>query len=401
MSKEKCFDKRIDRTGTNSIKWDYREDIFGREDVLPMWVADSDWRTSEAVIDAIEERAGHGIFGYTRPGKEIDRIVVDWWKRRYNWEIDPEWIVYTNGVVPALSVVIDTFSCTGEGVVLQPPVYYPFFTSVRHGGGQIVTNQLEYGNGKYFMDYKNLKDICDPDNDPMQSQPPASLMVLCNPHNPVGRVWTEEELEKLADICLENEVLMISDDIHADFVYDGNEYLPLASISPEIAKNTITLASPSKAFNTAGLPAGVTIIPDKKLRRRFKTGQEKLLKSPSVFGLEALKASYNHGEEWLDEQLDYLERNVEYSLNFARNEMPAIKPIRPEGTMLLWLDLRPLGLSKQEIENLIVEEAKVGLDFGHWFGPGGEGFVRLNFACPREILEEGLERIAGAVNSLS
>jgi cystathionine beta-lyase len=394
------FDKRVDRTGTNSVKWDYRNEIFGRKDVLPMWVADSDWRTSDVVIDAIIDRAEHGVFGYTKPGKETSELVVNWWRRRYDWEIDPSWIVYTNGVVPSLSVVIDTFSRPGEGVILQPPVYYPFFTSVKRGGSQIVTNELKLEEEGYRMDYDGLKNLCNPDGKSIPSDPPPSMMVLCNPHNPVGRVWNEGELNRLADICLKNDVLIVSDDIHSDFVYEGNSYLPIASLSKEIANNSITLTSPSKSFNTAGLPASIAIIPDEKLRERFRVARNKVLKRPSVFGLEAMTASYRDGEGWLDDQLAYLQANMEFSRKFVAEEIPLVNSFEPEGTTLLWLDFRPLSLDQEDLESLIVDKARVGLDFGHWFGPGGDGFVRLNFACPRETLEGGLERISRAVKNL-
>ncbi|MCF7890813.1 pyridoxal phosphate-dependent aminotransferase [Candidatus Bipolaricaulota bacterium] len=397
----KQFDERVDRTGTNSVKWDYREEIFGRSDVLPMWVADSDWPTSRSVIDAIIERAEHGVFGYTKPGEETDELVVNWWEKRYDWEVDPSWIVYTNGVVPTLSMVIDSFARPGEGVVLQPPVYYPFFTSVERGGSRVLNNELKLENGKYKMDYENLRELCGQNDGSIPSSPPPAMMVICNPHNPVGRVWRKEELELLADICLEKDVLMVSDDIHAEFIYEGHSYSPLASLSDEIAHNSITLTSPSKAFNTAGLPASVAIIPDETVRNRFEVARNKVLKKPSVFGLEALKAAYRDGEKWLGEQLAYLQENMEFSYSFVKEQIPLVKPIKPEGTTLLWLDCRPLGLTKGELEDLVVNEARVGLDFGHWFGPGGDGFVRLNYACPRETLEEGLERISRAVISLT
>lgn len=382
------------------MKWDYRDEIFGRKDVLPMWVADSDWRTSDAVIDAIVDRAKHGVFGYTKPGKETSKLVERWWKRRYDWEIDPSWIVYTNGVVPSLSVVIDAFARSGEGVVLQPPVYYPFFTSVKRGGSQIVTNELKLEKDSYRMDFEGLQSLCDPDEKSIPSDPPPSMMVLCNPHNPVGRVWKQDELNRLANICLENDLLIVSDDIHSDFVYEGDSYLPIASLSEEIANNSITLSSPSKAFNTAGLPASIAIIPNKKLRERFRVARNKLLKRPSVFGLEAMMAAYRDGESWLDDQIVYLQGNMEFSTNFVADKIPLVNSMKPEGTTLLWLDFRSLELNSEELERLIVDEARVGLDFGHWFGPGGDGFVRLNFACPRETLEKGLKRISKAVKNL-
>ncbi|MBS3786872.1 pyridoxal phosphate-dependent aminotransferase [Candidatus Bipolaricaulota bacterium] len=396
---DKQFDERVDRTGTNSVKWDYRDEIFGRSDVLPMWVADSDWPTSGQVIDAIVERAKHGVFGYTKPGEETDELVVNWWKKRYGWEVDPSWIVYTNGVVPALSMVIESFVRPGEGVVLQPPVYYPFFTSVERGGSQILSNELKMENGRYRMDHDNLRELCNDSDGSIPASPPPTMMVLCNPHNPVGRVWTKKELERLADICLEKDVMMVSDDIHSEFIYEGHNYTPIASLSEEVAKHSITLTSPSKAFNTAGLPASVAIIPDETIRSRFKVAQNKVLKNPSVFGLEALMAAYRDGEKWLNAQIAYLQENMEFSYGFAKEKIPLVNPVKPEGTILLWLDFRPLGLEKEELEDLMVNKARVGLDFGHWFGPGGEGFVRLNFACPRSTLEEGLERISRAVKS--
>lgn len=395
------FDDYVDRTGTRSVKWDNREEVFGREDVLPMWVADSDWRTTEPIIDAIKKRAEHGIFGYTAIGEETDHLVLEWFQDRYNWEVDPEWLVYGNGVVPSLSVIISSLTGAGDGVILQPPVYYPFFTSVWHSGSQILINQLQLDGGRYSMDYEDLENHCRSGQDPFPPNPTPTTMVLCNPHNPVGRVWEEEELKKLGRACIDNDLLVVSDDIHSEFVYDDNNYLPFASLSREFAENSITLTSPSKAFNTAGLPASIAIIPDERTRRRFKRSAEKLLNGPSIFGLEALRAAYRSGQRWLDDQVDYLEKNRNYSLEFLESEAPRIKPIKPEGTTLLWMDFRELGLDPDELEELILDEARVGLDFGHWFGSGGDGFLRLNFACPREILEEGLKRIAGAVNTLS
>ena len=400
MKAKEKFDKCIDRTGTNSIKWDCRREIFGREDVLPMWVADSDWPTSGPVIDAIVDRARHGVFGYTKPGDKADELVVDWWKKRYGWEIDPSWIVYTNGVVPSLSVIIDSFTQSGEGVILQPPVYYPFFTSVERGGSQIVTNELKLEDGCYEMDYRGLEETCNPSGNSFPAKPTPAMMVLCNPHNPVGRVWTKDELERLANICLEKDVLIVSDDIHSEFVYEDYSYRPLISISDEIANNSITLTSPSKAFNTAGLPASIAVIPNDTIRRRFKVARNKILKRPSVFGLEAMMAAYRDGDAWLNDQISYLQDNMEFSYNYAEKKIPIVEPVKPEGTTLLWLDCRGLELNRGELEDLIVNKARVGLDFGHWFGPGGEGFVRLNFACPREILKEGLERISGAISRL-
>ncbi len=399
--KFKRFNECVDRTGTRSVKWDNREDVFGRSDVLPMWVADSDWRTAEPIIEALEKRAEHGVFGYTDPDSETDHLVQKWFEKRHDWEVEPEWLVYGNGVVPSLRVVISSLTDTGDGVVLQPPVYYPFFDSVRYGGAQILSNQLLFDDGSYRMNYEELENLCHPGGDPFPAEPTPTTMILCNPHNPVGRVWDREELEKLGRICLENDLLVVSDEIHSEFVYGNKDYLPFASLSREFAGNSITLTSPSKAFNTAGLPASIAVIPDEGMRKRFKRASDKLLNGPSVFGLESLVAAYQDGEPWLEDQLVYLESNRDYALRFLKSETPRIQPVKPEGTTLLWMDFRGLGLGSDELEELILEEAKVGLDFGSWFGPGGKGFLRLNFACPREILEEGLNRIAEAVKTVS
>jgi len=394
------FDDPVDRTETNSVKWDKRKEVFGTEDVLPMWIADSDWRTAEPLIEALKERASHGVFGYTDTDSKTDNLVVDWFERRYDWEIEPEWLVYGNGVVPSLRIILDSFTDKGDGVILQPPVYYPFYTSIRASGGQIITNQLKYENGRYLMDYDDLEGACDTGCESFPVDPTPTSLVLCNPHNPVGRVWEEAELKKIGQICDRNDLLVISDDIHSEFVYEKNEYTPFASISPDFAEKSITLTSPSKAFNTAGLPASLAVIPSEKIRKRFRRAGKKLLKGPSVFGLEALNAAYSDGEKWLKDQLDYLKSNRDYSLEVLRNEAPGVEPVKPEGTTLLWMDFSGLGLNGDELEELILEEARVGLDFGHWFGPGGEGFLRLNFACPRETLAEGLQRIVKAVETV-
>jgi len=395
------FDEGLDRTGTDCAKWDFLDEYFDCDDVLPMWVADSDWKTCDAIIEALKDRVEHGAFGYGKPGKEHDEAVVNWVERRYDWEIDPEWIVYTNGITPSLSVSVRTFTDLGDGVVLQPPVYYPFFSVVENGGGRVIKNELKYDDDKnrYSIDFEDLEEkfkICD---SKIERENRSRMMILCNPHNPVGRVWSEEELERIGKLALENDVMVISDEIFSDYVYEG-KHTPFSSISDEIAQNSITMIAPTKSFNIAGLNIGIAVIPNSRLRRRFENSRERLVKQGNVFGLVALKAAYNKAENWLEAQLDYLEENRDYAVNYFEENMPEVEVIEPEGTFLLWMDFNRLGLKPEELDELMLNEAKVALNNGAWFGENGKGFMRLNFACPRSTLKKGLERIKNAVVSL-
>lgn len=413
------FDVIVDRRGTNSVKWDDYHKVFGRDDLLPMWVADSDWPAPEVVIKAIKERVNHGVFGYTEPGDELNKVVIDWVKRRYNWEIKPEWLVYISGVVPAINVALKSFTRPGGNVIVQPPVYYPFFTAVKKSGAKLIENPLVLKEHQYEMDFSDLEDklvnisnkqfieenhVQTENNligrDKVSKGKPANMIVLCSPHNPVGRVWSKEELQKLADLCLKYNILIISDEIHGDLVYSDNLQVPLASISEEIAMNTITMIAPSKTFNLAGLGSAVTIIPNKKMRKQFLKTMEGFVVSGNAIGFTAMKAAYSQGDEWLGEQLDYLEENRDYAVKYIDKNIPGLKAIKPEGTYLLWLDCRGLGFGKKELEKFMVEKAKIGLDAGAWFGSGGEGFMRLNMASSRRLLEDGLERIKKAVSKL-
>ena len=392
------FDEGLDRTGTDCAKWDFVDEYFDREDVLPMWVADSDWKTSDAIIQALKDRVEHGAFGYGKPGKEHDQAIVDWVDRRYDWEIDPDWIVYTNGITPSLSVSVRTFSDLGDGVVLQPPVYYPFFSVVENAGSRIVKNELKYDNeeNKYSIDFEDLEEKFETCDSKIERGNRSSMMILCNPHNPVGRVWNENELKKIGELALDNNVMVISDEIFSDYVYEG-KHTPFSSLSEEIAQNSITMFAPTKTFNIAGLNIGIAVIPNSHLRRRFENSRERLVKKGNIFGLVALKAAYNESEKWLEKQIDYLKENKDYAVNFVEKEIPDVEVVDPEGTFLLWMDFNKLGLGSEELEKLILDEAKVALNNGAWFRGNGEGFMRLNFACPRSTLKKGLERIKRAV----
>ncbi|MCA0990603.1 MalY/PatB family protein [Pseudalkalibacillus hwajinpoensis] len=386
------FDERINRFDTHSVKWDHTEAIFEKEDLLPMWVADMDFRAPQPVIDALTTRIQHGIFGYSMPTENTKSAIQGWLNRRHNWSIQQDWIVFTPGVVPALSAAVNTYTEKGEKVVIQSPVYYPFRDMVEKSEREVVDNPLVRRNGKYEMDFHDLElKLADPE---------VKMLLLCNPHNPVGRVWKKEELIKLAELCLAYNVLIVSDDIHFDLIFKGYEHTLISSLSNEIAANTITCIAPSKTFNLAGMQLSTIIIPDEEKREKFNTYMGKLgLFAPSPFGITAVEAAYNHGEEWLDDLMDYLQGNLSYLTTFINERLPQIDVIEPEGTYLVWLDFNKLNMSHEELEQFVQGEARLALDEGYIFGEGGKGFERINIACPRSVLQEGLERLEKAINS--
>lgn len=387
------FDRIISRKGSNSLKWDFSRQRVGVDDVLPMWVADMDFEAPAPVVEAIQQRAKHGIFGYTGIPNSYYQAVIGWMKKRFNWEIKKEWIVLTPGVISALHLAVQAFTHPGDKVIIQPPVYYPFFWAVENNGRLLVNNTLINDNGRYLMDFESLEKSIDDR---------TRLLILCSPHNPVGRVWKEEELEKLVQICLEHKIIIISDEIHADLIMKGYKHIPTVTISEEAAQIVVTCTAPSKTFNIAGLEMANIIISNKFLYNQFKTAVRKAgLMHASLFGLAATEAAYNQREEWLQQLLDYLEGNYEFLCSFVVENMPGIKVTPLEGTYLVWLDFRSLALPDEELKNLLLKKARVWLDDGPMFGPGGDGFQRINIACPRKILKEGLIRIARAVQRVS
>lgn len=391
------FDHIIERRGTNSLKWDYCQQFFQTDDLLPMWVADADWSSPPEIIEAIVARAKHGVFGYTRPGQELDQVVVEWVNRHYHWEIKPEWLVYIAGVVSALNLAIKAVISPGDEIIVQSPVYYPFFGAVKNNGAQLLNNQLLLVDQQYHMNFEHLAGLFKVRAEERR-QPRVKMAILCNPHNPVGRVWTEEELRRFGEICLEHGVLVVTDEIHADFIYTGQKFTPFASVSPDFVQNSITLLAPSKTFNIAGLNSSLAIIPDQKTRKLFQQAGEGFTPAGNILGFEAMKAAYSRCDYWLEKQLSYLESNLDFAMDFISSKMPLIKAIKPEGSYLLWLDCRQLSLDGKELNTFMAKRAKVALDPGDWFGPGGEGFMRINIACPRSLLKEGLERIAAALS---
>lgn len=381
------FDIKINRNQSGSAKWDDADFLFGAEGVLPLWVADTDFLAPAPILEAIQKRAAHGVFGYPSPRHLGFKALQGWLKKRHNWETDTAWMVSTPGVVTALSVAVQTFTQPGDKIIIQPPVYPPFFASILRNGRQVLENPLREENGDYRIDFEDLA----------SKAKEAKMLIFCNPHNPVGRVWSKTELQQLTKICLENDLLVLSDEIHSDLILKGHRHVPLATLSKEIAPRVITCTAPSKTFNTAGLYTSAVIISDEQVRRQFADQVQTLgIAKNNVFGIAAMEAAYLHGEPWLEELLLYLEANADYIASFFAEKLPKIKVNKPEGTYLAWLDCRELGLTADQLGAFFANEAKVGLNNGATFGRQGEGYMRLNFGCSREVLREGLERIEQA-----
>jgi len=386
------FDQIIDRQHTGSIKWDFNRRIFGREDILPLWVADMDFQAPEAVVEALVNRARHGIYGYSNGMEGYNKAIVDWMQKRHGWEIQEDWIAFSPGVVPALNELVRSLTEPGEKILIQSPVYPPFFQAIKNHGREVVNSELTLDNGRYTMDFVDLEE---------KFASGVKMMILCNPHNPVGRVWERGELERLGQLCLAHDVLVISDEIHCDLIYEGYQHIPFASLSPELAAQSIVCTAPSKTFNLAGLQTSNLIIPNAQLRQAFQASLNLTgIHNPNLFGITALEAAYQHGWDWLEQLMRYLKGNVEFLMSFLEQNIPQIQAIQPEGTYLIWLDFRALGMEPKALHQFLIHKAGVGLNAGYLFGPGGEGFERLNLGCPRSVLEEGLQRINTAVEGL-
>ena len=381
------FDKTIDRRATNSYKWD-----SAPEGVLPMWVADMDFRTAPAIIDALQKRVAHGIFGYTRVPDAYYDAVTSWFSRRHGWDIDREWIIYTSGVVPAVSAVIKALTVPGDKVIVQTPVYNCFFSSIRNNGCEIVSNPLRRTADTYEMDFDALE-RCAADRR-------AKVMLLCNPHNPAGRVWTPDELTRLGNICLRNGVTVVADEIHRELVYQGFKYTPFASLSDAFLHRSVTCVSPSKAFNIAGLQIANIVAFDNDLRSRIdKAININEVCDVNPFGVAATIAAYNEGEEWLNQLVDYLHGNYEAMAEFCRRELPEFPITRLEGTYLVWMDCSSLDMPSDALEHALLDDARLWLNAGTMYGAEGEGYMRWNIACPRSVMLDGLNRFLNFVRS--
>lgn len=382
------FDEIIPRRHTNSYKWDGATD----SDVLPLWVADMDFRTAPAITEALKQRVEHGIFGYTRVPDEYYEAVTAWFKRRHGWDIRREWMIYTSGVVPAISAIIKALTVPGDKVLVQTPVYNCFFSSIRNNGCEVASSPLVYEDRTYRMDLEDLERKA--------SDEKTKVMLLCNPHNPAGRVWTREELTAVGEICIRHGVTVVSDEIHCELVYSGHRHIPFASISDDFLRHSVTCVSPSKAFNIAGLQIANIIAPDETMRRRIdKAININEVCDVNPFGVIATMAAYNEGEEWLGQLLDYLWQNYLFLVEFCRTQLPDFPVARLEGTYLAWMDCRALGIGSEELEQLLVGEAKLWLNAGTMYGAEGEGFMRWNLACPRSVLEQALARFKAFVEN--
>ena len=381
------FDKTIDRRATNSYKWD-----SAPGGVLPMWVADMDFRTAPAIIDALQKRVAHGIFGYTRVPDAYYDAVTSWFSRRHGWDIDREWIIYTSGVVPAVSAVIKALTVPGDKVIVQTPVYNCFFSSIRNNGCEIVSNPLRRTADTYEMDFDALERCA--------ADPRAKVMLLCNPHNPAGRVWTPDELMRLGNICLRNGVTVVADEIHCELVYQGFKYTPFASLSDAFLHRSVTCVSPSKAFNIAGLQIANIVAFDNDMRSRIdKAININEVCDVNPFGVAATIAAYNEGEEWLNQLVDYLHGNYEAMAEFCRRELPEFPITRLEGTYLVWMDCSSLGMPSDALEHALLEDARLWVNAGTMYGAEGEGYMRWNIACPRSVMLDGLNRFLNFVRS--
>ncbi|WP_044417326.1 MalY/PatB family protein [Halarcobacter anaerophilus] len=377
------FDEIIDRKDTSCVKYDALEKYFGYKDLQPLWVADMDFKTPDVIIKALKEKADKGLFGYPISTQKTDTLVKEWMKKRHNWKIEESWISYVNGVVPAYSAAVEAFSEEGDEIIVQTPVYFPLFNHIKSNNRKMITNPLIEDNGYYKMDLEDLK---------AKITPKTKIFVLCSPHNPVGRVWSKEELEELAKICLEHNILMISDEIHADIVF--KKFTPLASISEEIADHTLTLNSPGKTFNTAGLNCAYAICKNKSIMKKFMVeAQRRGITSINVFGYVALEAAYEFAEPWLEELLVYLKNNISYTKDYLTKHNSKVTFLEPQATYLLWLNFKNTISEYNKVKQKLLEEAQIALNEGTSFGIEGKGYFRLNCALSKNKLEEALSKI--------
>jgi cysteine-S-conjugate beta-lyase len=382
------FDETVDRRGTNSIKYDATKDFLGAEDVIPMWVADMDFRTPPFVVDALKKRISHEIYAYSIRPKEYFDAIIGWHKRRHQWDIPKEAIVFSPGVVPAVNMAVLAYTQPGDSIIVQPPVYFPFFSAVNDHGRKLVYNPLVQKEGRLCMDFENLE----------KAAIGASMIILSSPHNPGGSVWAEDELRKVADICLRNDVLILSDEIHCDLVYKPYKHIPMAGLSPEIADRCITTVAPSKTFNLSGLSTASVVITNEELRNKFISTLNHLhIGGGNIAGTVALQAAYEQGDKWVDALMEYLSENLDLLQDYLEKNVPQIKMLRPEATFLVWLDCSELGLDDDSLNRFFLEKAHLGLNRGDMFGPGGSGFMRMNVGCTKATLIRAMDQLKAAV----
>lgn len=387
------FDEIIDRKGTNAVKLERCKALFGTEDVLPLWVADMDFRTPDFILNAINQRLEHPVLGYTTTPKEFYPLMQQWITAHHNWQVKREWIGFLPGIVPGLSFAVQSLTEPGDEIIVQSPVYYPFFNVIKNNHRILINNQLIEKDGKYVIDYDDLES---------KINEKTKLFIFCNPHNPGGRVWTRDELAKMAAVCEKHTITIISDEIHADMVLPGNTaHTPLATVSEWATQHTVTFMAPTKVFNMPGLISSGYIIPNAELRHKFAEYLEASeMNAGNIFAYIGAMAAYEHGETWRVEMLDYVQKNIEYVADFLKNNVPQVVPMIPEASFLVWLDCRALGMETDELHQFFSLKAGLGLNKGTIFGPGGEYHLRLNVACSRRILEQAMEQLKKAVGDV-
>lgn len=385
------FDEVIDRSKNRSSKYDERIKKFGTDDVIPLWVADMDFKTAQPIIDACRKKAEEGIWGYTSRPASYFEAVKNWEKRRNDWDVDPSLMSWSLGVVPALSALVQIFSREGDKILIQTPVYSEFYDITEASGRTVLENQLVEKDGTWGIDFEEFEKLVKE----------VKIFLLCNPHNPLGIVWKPEELQRMAEICIANNVLLVSDEIHSDLIFHGKKHTPVARLSEQIASKIITCVSATKTFNLAGLQASTTIFPNMEMKQKFDRFWMNMdIHRNNAFSSVAMEAAYNEGEEWLEQLLIYISGNFDFIKEYCEANIPKIKPNLPDATYLVWLDCRELGMDNEELRSFMIEKAKIGLNEGYTFGRSLTGFMRLNAACPRSVLEKALRQLKEAVDQL-
>lgn len=383
------FDEIIDRSGTGAEKYTGLETLYGNPDAIPLWVADMDFKAAQPILDAIKERAENGVFGYTVKPDGYDDAVCSFQKRRKNWDIDKRLMSMSLGVVPSICMIVRELTRPSDKIIIQTPVYGPFYNAVRNAQRELLESPLKETDGHYYMDYGDIEE---------KARQGAKYIILCSPHNPVGRVWTRDELESLGRICIKYGIKVIADEIHSDLILWGNKHTPFSAISEELRKLTITCIAASKTFNLAGLQSSVVIFPDVETKASFDRAWERLhIECNNVFSLVSTQAAYQYGEEWLEQLIPYIEGNINLVMDYMSKNIPLIKPICPEGTYLIWLDCRKLGMTGNQLTDFMVHKAGIAMSAGTYFGKNGEGYVRMNVACPRATVEKALKQLQTAV----
>ncbi|MBP2076450.1 MalY/PatB family protein [Oceanobacillus polygoni] len=388
------FKEIFDRKNTRSVKWDMLQAMFQSDDVLPMWVADMDFKAPEAVNEALIKRAQHGIYGYTVIDEAVSGSIINWLEKRHNWTVDPTWLSYSNGVVTSLHIAVQAFTEPKDKILIQTPVYPPFYNVIKAHDRELVKNPLVNKDNYYTIDFADFEN---------KLKSGVKAFILCSPHNPVGRVWKKEELEEMARLCLKYDVMIFSDEIHADLVFPGQKHIPIASLSEEVADHTITCMAPSKTFNLAGLDASYVITSNNENRKKLDASFNKqgFHNQLNTMGNTAMEAAYTHGKPWLDELNSLLESHTNYVTEMFDQHAPELKVVKTEGTYLLWVDCSALDMDSTSLNKFMIEKARVGLNAGASYGEGGDQYMRMNIACPRATLEEGVKRIIDAVQALT